>query len=246
MTELLYPPDNDYETSFSATATTVTSSDRDRCDGVVVLDKTLFYKEGGGQPADHGDLRFGASSCDVVDVQKDHGEVRHFVRGDVPSEGETVSGEIDWDRRYAHMRMHTAQHVVSWEALQLFDASTAGNQIHASKSRIDLAPVSLDDEDIKQLESAVNDVIDEDRDVVKEEMSRDVVESRVVEGRTNLELIPDSVDPLRVVEIGGVDLCPCGGTHVDRTGEIGGVRMTGVENKGAETERVRFELVSEG
>lgn len=244
MTDLLYLPDNDYQQRFEATVTD-TSNDTTSSDGYIVLDQTLFYKEGGGQPADHGEITWDDSGAHVVDVQKSHGDIRHYVDGDLPDEGIVVEGEIDWERRYKHMRMHTAQHVVSWVALQLFDASTAGNQIHADTSRLDLSPIDLDGESIAEITSAANNIVEEARAVTKQSMSRAAVEDRVEDGRTNLDLLPESVDPLRVVIIGDEDLCPCGGTHVDNTEEIGMIDVVDHENKGAETERLTFTLSEE-
>lgn len=239
MTEILYFPDNEYEAGFDATVTTTGAQGEDE---YVVLDRTLFYKEGGGQPADHGMLSWESGSADVIDVQKDHGDIRHIVDGDLPEKGTAVKGEIDWERRHMHMRMHTAQHLVSWVVLQSYDAATAGNQIHADESRIDFNPVSFDESDIAFIENRVNEYIQEDLSVSKSMMPRDDVEARVEEGRTNLDLIPDSVDPLRVVVIGDEDLCPCGGTHVSSLGELGEFSVLTTENKGAETERLRFTL----
>lgn len=235
MTELCYLPDDDYVREFDATV-------ESRGDSWVELDRTYFYKEGGGQPADHGTLSWDDESTEVVDVQKEHGVVKHYVDGPLPSEQAIVEGVIDWDRRYKHMRMHTAQHIVSWEALQLFDASTAGNQIYTDRSRIDLSPVSFDADDIQDLEAACNQRIADDLDVVKETMRRSQVEEAVDPDRTNLDLIPSSVDPLRVVRIGDEDLCPCGGTHVDSTSEVGEIVIDETENKGADTVRLYFYL----
>ncbi|MFB6204489.1 MAG: alanyl-tRNA editing protein [Candidatus Nanohaloarchaea archaeon] len=238
MTELLYLPDRNYDKEFEAEVTKTREMD-----GYIVLDRTLFYPEGGGQPADRGVISWEGEEREVTDVKKNGSEVRHFVEGDdLPEPGTEVHGTIDWDRRYKHMRMHTAQHLLSWVVLQRYGASTAGNQIHEDRSRIDFAPVEFDEGDIETIEKQVNAFIQKDLEVEKESMSRDRVESEVEEGRTNLDLIPDSVDPLRVVVIGDEDLCPCGGTHVDSLGEIGGINITNRISKGADTERIEFEL----
>lgn len=237
MTELLYMPGNEYEKEFEAEVTKSHVNE-----DYVVLDTTLFYKEGGGQPADHGTLVWDGGEAQVVDVQKDHGELRHYLDGDVPDSGTEVKGTIDWDRRYRHMRMHTAQHVISYVVLQMFDGSTAGNQIHEDYSRIDFKPVEFDEEDVKKIEKAANSIIEKDYEVEKLMQSRDIVEEEVQGGRTNLDLIPDAVDPLRIVEIGDIDMCPCGGTHVDSTGEIGEINITERRSKGSNVERLEFVL----
>ncbi|PSP36443.1 alanyl-tRNA editing protein [Halobacteriales archaeon QH_10_70_21] len=209
MTDLLYLPDSDDVTSFSATVTEAT-------DDYVVLDGTYFYPEGGGQPPDHGK----------------------------PDPGTTVEAEIDAQRRERLTRMHTAQHVVSRVVLDEYGAGTAGNQVGVERSRIDFEPADFDGADLERIERLSNEAIERDHDVVKENRPRERVEREVDEGRALLELIPDSVDPLRVVEIDGFDLCPCGGTHVGSLGEVGRVEIVDRSSKGEDTERIEFELRS--
>ena len=234
MTELAYLPDKEYKTDFSAKIVK-------RKGDYVVLDKTFFYPEGGGQPHDTGVLSWDGDEAKVVDVQKSKGKVRHFLDDQIPEDIEEIHGTIDWNRRKKHMRMHTAQHLISHIVLSEYGASTAGNQIHFDRSRIDFKPVSFDRSDIRSIEQKANKMISADHDVRKSYMSRDRIESAVEEGRTNLDLIPKKVDPLRVVEFND-DLCPCGGTHVDSLNEIGNIEITEWISKGADTERLEFEL----
>lgn len=237
MTELLYYPDNEYQKQFDSKV-----SKTREVDGYICLKETLFYKEGGGQPADQGKISWNGKEARVTDVKKKHGEVRHFIEGDFPEPGQEVHGEIDWERRYKHMRMHTAQHILSWVVINMYDATTAGNQIHEDYSRIDFEPANFSDRDIEKIEKGVNSLIEKELEVKKKEMSRELVEERVQEGRTNLDIIPDNIDPLRVVIIGDEDLCPCGGTHVDNLKEIGKIDIRNRITKGADVERLEFEL----
>ncbi|MFB6115565.1 MAG: alanyl-tRNA editing protein [Candidatus Nanohalobium sp.] len=239
MTELLYLPDNEYQKEFDAEVSKV-KEDK----GYICLKETLFYKEGGGQPADRGKISWNGGEADVVDVQKEHGEVRHYLDDfdELPEPGTEIHGEIDWERRYKHMRMHTAQHVLSWVVLNRYDASTAGNQIHEDYSRIDFEPADFSEENIEKIENQVNALIEKELEVEKKMMDRELVEERVQEGRTNLDIIPDNIDPLRVIIIGDQDLCPCGGTHVDNIDEIGKINITERKTKGADIERLKFEL----
>ena len=237
MTEQLYLPDDDYRREFDARV-----EDIDESNGTVVLDRTLFYKEGGGQPSDHGRLSFESGECRVVDVRKDHDEIRHTVEGDFPKKGATVHGELDWERRHAHMRYHTAQHVVSKVVLDEYGASTAGNRIHDDRARIDFAPAAFDEDDLRAIEERSNALIERDLPVEKENRPRATLEAETPDGRSNLDLIPDDVDPLRAVTIGDVDVCPCGGTHVDRLGELGELTIVDRSSKGADTERIEFVL----
>ena len=242
MTELRYLPDADGVTEFEATVTEAT-------DRYVVLDGTYFYPEGGGQPPDHGTITWEDGRAQVDDVSKNHGDVRHYVPewdGDPPAEGTAVRGVVDADRRDRMRRMHTAQHLVSRVVLEAFDASTVGNQIHADRSRIDFEPADFDEADTEHIETETNRLIDRDLPVAKAERPRGRVEQEVPEGRTQLDLIPDHVDPLRVVEIGDFDVCPCGGTHVDSLGEIGGVEIVDRSSKGSDVERVEFVLARAG
>lgn len=237
MTDLLYLPANEYQKEFDAKVTKSREADNYIC-----LDQTLFYKEGGGQPADHGKIRWDNGEAELVDVQRKHGEVRHYLEGDIPEPDTEVNGVIDWERRYKHMRMHTAQHVVSWVVLNMYNASTAGNQIHEDYSRIDFKPADFDEADVEKIEKAANALIKKELKVEKKMMSRDRVEAKVEEGRTNFDIIPDKIDPLRIVTIGEEDICPCGGTHVDNIEEIGEINIIDRKTKGAGVERIEFKL----
>jgi len=238
MTDLLYLPDDDQTTTFTAAVTEATTD-------YIVLDGTYFYPEGGGQPADHGTIEWDGGQAAVDGARKNHGDVRHQVKeveGDLPDPGTTVTGQVDEDRRDRLTRMHTAQHVVSRVVLDEYGATTAGNQVSPDRSRIDFEPVSFDDDDLELIQRRSNEAIEQDYQVRKENRPRDRVEANVDEGRALLDLIPDSVDPLRVVEIEEFDMCPCGGTHVTSLGEIGRVEITDLTSKGDETERITFEL----
>ncbi|MEF8880350.1 MAG: alanyl-tRNA editing protein [Candidatus Nanohaloarchaea archaeon] len=237
MTELLYYPDNEYQKEFEAKVQKSHSGK-----SYITLNQTLFYKEGGGQPADTGKVTWGDKEASVTDVQRKQGEIRHYIDGELPEPDQEIHGEIDWERRYKHMRMHTAQHIVSWIVLNMYDASTSGNQIHEDYSRIDFEPVEFDERDVEKIENGANSLIQKALKVEKKEMERELVEEQMTEGRTNLDLIPDHVNPLRVIEIGGEDICPCGGTHVDNLDEIGEINIIERKSKGANVERLKFEL----
>lgn len=237
MTELLYLPDNEYQKEFD----TEVVKTREK-DGYIVLDKTLFYKKGGGQPCDKGKIYWNGEESEVSKVRKEDGEVRHYIKGKVPDKGTEIHGEIDWERRYKHMRMHTAQHVISWVVLNMYDGSTAGNQIHEDYSRIDFEPADFTETHVEKIEKAANSLIKKELKVEKEFRDRETVEEEIQEGRSNLEIIPDGIDPLRIVIIGGEDICPCGGTHVDNLDEIGEINIMNRKSKGSNKERLEFEL----
>ncbi len=240
-TELLYlsAMDRAYERSFDAQIVK-------RGDGYVVLDRSLFYPEGGGQECDTGMLSFAGGEARVVRVEK-KGIVRHLLDR-MPSEGVVdVHGAIDWPRRHAHMRMHTSQHLISGLVYDLFGGvRTVGNQIHADRSRIDFRPARFTDEDMKRIEDETNQVLAKRLPVRIVFEHRSDLEKRVKPDRANLDLLPAHVQDLRVIEIEGLDACPCGGTHVRNLEEIGRVRMLGKTSKGAETLRIEYELEPAG
>lgn len=213
----------------------------------VVLDATHFYPEGGGQPADRGTLS-GTARWPVLDVQKTD-EVYHTVEGDGPNVGERVIGGIDWDRRYAHMRYHTAQHLLSALLLEEYDAPTTGNQLYADHARLDCAYERFTDKDLADIETRMNELIEEARDVRWHTFGRERAEAELDLERTRLDLLPDSITEVRIVEIGDprtvFDRVACAGTHVSNTEEIGRVEVTGRETRGPDEERVEFVLEDE-
>ena len=207
----------------------------------VILDQTAFYAEGGGQPYDTGFLRWDGGEAKVLRVTKEKGIVRHVVDR-IPAV-DAVHGVVDWERRYAHMRMHTSQHLMSGLVYRIFAARTVGNQIHADRSRTDFQPANFTTDDLKRIEGECNAVIASGADVRIFEEDRVVVENKI-DDRALLDLIPQSVRRLRVIEVGKADYCPCGGTHVKNVREIGRVHVLGKRSKGKETDRVEYELLS--
>lgn len=222
-------------------ATTATDTSRPW----LLLDRTAFYAEGGGQPSDVGRLAWDGGEARVRHVSK-KGAVKHEVEGELPSQGAVVHGEIDWDLRHRHMRMHTSQHLLSALVWQRLKAATVGNQIGAAESRVDFA-TKFDAATLKDLENAANELLSRDLPVRITEEDRAVVEQRTGE-RALLALVPQSVRRLRIVEIldpergATVDVCPCAGTHVMRTGEIGRMEILGRETKGEGKDRVTYLL----
>lgn len=211
----------------------------------LLLDRTAFYAEGGGQPSDVGRLAWDGGEARVRFVSK-KGAVKHEVEGELPAQGVVVRGEIDWDLRHRHMRMHTSQHLLSALVWQRVKAATVGNQIGAAESRVDFA-TKFDASTLKDLENAANELLSRNLPVRITEEDRAVVEKRTGD-RALLALVPQSVRRLRIVEIldpergATVDVCPCAGTHVMRTGEIGTMEILGRETKGEGKDRVTYLL----
>ena len=209
--------------------------------GIVELDRTAFYPLGGGQPSDKGGLKWNNGSVEVNDVRKKN-RIRHMVEGELPEIGESVEGTIDWTRRYAHMKMHTAQHVVSAVVDNMHGARTVGNQIGNNKSRIDFDPLHLNDAEISELEAEISKEMKKDHQITITEAEREDLEQNPLV-RVNMNLLPPSVKTLRVITIGDLDICPCAGTHVKSTKEIGEVKFKNRENKGKGKQRLAYELI---
>lgn len=219
-------------------------------EGRVVLDGTHFYPTGGGQPNDTGSLSFDGGEAAVTDVRKKD-TIYHHLDGDVPAEGATVTGELDWDRRHAHMRYHTAQHLLSAVLLDEFDAPTVGNQLYADRARLDAEYPKFSGTDLADVEARMNELVENELPVDTYTMDRDVAEAELDTERTRIDLLPASISELRIVEIGGkgpdgtddpFDRTACAGTHVADTGEVGEVTVTGRTTQGSDTERVEFTL----
>ncbi|WP_255150463.1 alanyl-tRNA editing protein [Halorarius halobius] len=215
-------------------------------DDRVVLDRTGFYPEGGGQPADHGTLTAGDREWDVTDVQKQDTVYHHLA--DPPAEGTAVTGRVDRERRRAHSRYHTAQHLLSAVLLDEYDAQTRGNQLYADRARIDVEHEGFTETHLADVETRMNDLVERDCDVRWYTMDRERAESDLDPDRTRIDLLPDSITELRIVEIRDgddvFDRTACAGTHVTATGEIGSVTVEGRETGGSGRERIRFTIDS--
>ena len=214
-------------------------------DNKIVLDQTLFYPLGGGQNWDLGTIDGPNGEMNVIEV-RGRDTIHHTIEDTFELEiGDEVSGTIDFERRYAHMKMHTAQHLVSGIAYEMFDGvRTVGNQIHTEKSRIDFKPIQFTEDMLLELQSAVNEKIQLGLEVTDSQMTRDEINSIMPQERTNMDLLPSFIDDLRVVTIGDKqDLCPCAGTHVRNISEIKGIEFIGKKSKGKGTQRVTYKLI---
>ena len=213
-------------------------------DGVwVSLDRTYYYPQGGDQPADHGTLSSGPVIMDVVDVSG-KGGVRHKLQttDDISElQGTKLLATIDVERRNELCRMHTAQHLISAVADEFWGGRTVGNQIHLQRTRIDLG---FDDRDLfnqDQLQEAVNEYVDADLPVTMAFQERsELIENPLV--RVNMNMIPQHIENLRVITIDGVDICPCAGTHVNSTSQIGNIVIDKIRSKGSGKLRVEYRL----
>jgi misacylated tRNA(Ala) deacylase len=215
-----------------------------RDDGVV-LDRTVFYARGGGQPGDTGAIRWGAGVARVTDTIKSDGEIVHVLdpEGPVPRQGAAVTAELDWDRRHRLMRTHTALHALSGVIFSEYGAKvTGGNMGDDGTARMDFELDQLSQDLGREIEEELNTRLALDVPVTLSFLPRSEALSDPDLIRTKVSLIPESVDPIRVIDIVGIDKQADGGTHVRRTGEVGRVRVVKTESKGKGFKRMRIRL----
>lgn len=238
MTELLYQTDS-YLKEFDTTITAVDAETR-----TVVLDRTAFYPGGGGQPNDTGQLTWGGKVYPVEKVKKQGADVYHFLGGDepLPEPGAQVHGQIDWDHRYQLMRTHTALHVLCGTVFRDYGALVTGGNMEPGKGRMDFEFERLQGELVGEIEAAVNQEVEAERDVRVMILPREEAFQIPDLIRTKINLLPEGISEVRTVEIVGLDLQADGGTHVRNTSEIGKVRVVDYKSKGAINKRIYIEV----
>ena len=214
-------------------------------DGAVALDRTAFYPTGGGQPHDTGML----GGARVVDVRKDDDQIWHVLDGPalgggtMPVVGDTVEGHIDWTRRHALMRTHSALHVLCGVIWNEWRVPVTGGNMEPLSARMDFEFDPLPEGFGPKVEELVNAEIAADRLIVVSFLSRTTALADADLIRTKVNLIPESVEEIRVVDIVGLDKQADGGTHVRSTSEIGRFRVVKTESKGKNNKRLRVEIL---
>ncbi|MGQ0824169.1 MAG: alanyl-tRNA editing protein [Actinomycetota bacterium] len=230
MTELLYLRDA-YLLEFGATVAAV--------DGArVALDRTAFYPTGGGQPHDVGTL----DGTPVVEVRKEGDAVWHTLDGAVPDVGATVTGVVEWGRRHQLMRTHSAMHVLCGVIWNEWGKAVTGGNMEPLEARMDFEFEPLPEGFAPRVQDLVNAEIAADRPIEVEFLPRDIALKDDDLIRTKVNLIPDSVTEIRVVDIVGLDKQADGGTHVRSTGEIGRFEVVKTESKGKGNKRLRVRV----
>jgi alanyl-tRNA synthetase len=227
--------ENSYKSSFKAKV--VAKID----EKAVVLDQTEFYPEGGGQLADHGELKFGHGKVKVVDVQKFGGRIVHFLAEPIDASVEAVEGEIDWQRRQNLMRHHTGTHVLLGAARRVLGEHVwqAGAQKEVDSSRLDITHYQqITPKEREKIEKLANQTILRDLPVRINWMAREKAEAKYGYRLYQGGAVPGS--KIRVVRIVGWDAEACGGTHVKRTGEIGVFRIEKIDRLQDGVERIIF------
>jgi misacylated tRNA(Ala) deacylase len=232
-----------YARSITATVRHVEGEDAP----LIVLDRTIFYPGGGGQPADRGVLLRAADgrTWTVRAARKAGSEIAHELEpdGDPPAVGDTLQVDIDWARRFALMRTHTALHALCGVVWRDHGAQVTGGNMEPGSGRMDFEFESMSGDLVDSIEAAVNRELAAERDVRVAVLPR--AEAFAIPDliRTKINLLPDGIEQIRTIEIVGLDLQADGGTHVANTREVGQIRVTGYESKGRINKRIRIELI---
>ena len=232
MTEKLF-----IENSYTKSESSVV---RESYQNEVILDKTIFYPIGGGQPSDTGTFRWGNKEAKIVNSysNQDNSIVHIVNEGDpIPILGESIDISIDWKKRYLHMRMHTGLHLLG----SILKYGVTGGNISAQKSRLDFD--MEDPVDKEYVNTELEKLVDADHPISSSWITQEELRNNPEIIRTMSVKPPSNAKKIRLVKIGNIDLQPCGGTHVNSTAEVGKIRVKKVEKKGKRNRRVSIELV---
>jgi misacylated tRNA(Ala) deacylase len=227
-----------YATEFDARVTEV-DADHHR----IRLDRTAFYPTGGGQPYDLGTVETSAGDLAVSAVRREAGAIWHVVEGDLPDPGAEVRGVIDWTRRHQLMRTHTALHILCGVIWADYSIPVTGGNMEPMRGRLDFPFPAMSADLGATVERRINEEIAKAHEIVVDFLPRSVADTDPALIRTSANLIPLEIDPLRVIDIVGLDRQADGGTHVLSTAEVGGVRVAGTESKGKDNKRIRIEVL---
>lgn len=238
MTEKIYST-RAYERAMDAS---VVRTDVD--DNRVLLDRTVFYPGGGGQPHDVGDLWVGDDRLHVVRVTADRDGVWHWIEGGLPGVGTAVQGELDWERRYRLMRTHTAMHAMCGIIWRRYQVPVTGGNMEAGEGRLDFELPEWDPGHKPEVEAELNAELADRLRVEVSFLPREEADKDPSLIRTKVSLLPQGLREVRVIDIVGLDRQADGGTHVDSTGEVGTLTLGTVKSKGRGFRRFRFTLDS--
>jgi misacylated tRNA(Ala) deacylase len=230
MAKLLFQEDG-YLKQFSAIVTAIE-------EGAIALDQTAFYPGGGGQPCDYGQIRVASKDLPVKGVRRSEGEVWHQIAGPIPEVGTEVWCEIDWARRYALMRTHTAMHILCGVIWRDYEASVTGGNMKPLHGRMDFEFEHMKRELVAEIEVKINKEVASARDVRIKILPREEAFKIPDLIRTKINLLPKGIQQVRIVEIEGLDLQADGGTHVANTREVGTIKIVDYKSKGKINKRL--------
>lgn len=214
----------------------------------VVLDRTVFYPAGGGQPSDRGTLRRprDGAAWAVITASKVDGEIAHQLEptDSPPSVDDDIEATLDWHRRYTLMRTHTALHILCGVVWRDWGAQVTGGNMEPGAGRMDFEFERLSGDLVGEIEARVNHEVEAARDIKVANLPREEAFAIPDLIRTKINLLPPGITEVRTIEIVGLDLQADGGTHVANTREVGPIRVVGYESKGRINKRIRIELTS--
>jgi misacylated tRNA(Ala) deacylase len=238
MSILIYQTDS-YLRSFDASVTAVDEENR-----AFSLDQTAFYPGGGGQPADSGTLSVENIVYPVKRAKKVSEDVFHFIASEdnLPTVGAAAHGQIDWEYRYQLMRTHTAMHILCGVIFRDYGASVTGGDMQPLKGRMDFEFETMRKELVEEIEQAVDQEVANARPVRVQIMPRAEAFRIPDLIRTKINLLPEGIEEVRIVEIEGLDLQADGGTHVNNTSEVGQFRIVNYKSKGKINKRIYVEI----
>jgi misacylated tRNA(Ala) deacylase len=240
MTDLIYQMDS-YIKDFTACITKI-----DPENNAIILDRTAFYPGGGGQPADTGTIKVNDTLLAVKKARKIGPDVLHIISGEFefPEPGKEVSGELDWERRYQLMRTHTAMHILCGVIFRDYGASVTGGSMEPMAGRMDFEFETMRKELVQAIEAAINKEVENGRPLRVDILPREEAFQIPDLIRTKINLLPEGIQEVRVVEIEGLDLQADGGTHVNNTAEVGQIEVTDYKSKGKINKRIYVRLVA--
>lgn len=212
----------------------------------VVLDRTAFYPGGGGQPADTGLLQdLGGREWRVTGMRKEDGRLLHLLdpaATSLPAVGDQVTGTLDWERRYKLMRTHTALHILCGVVFRDYGARVTGGNMDVEKARMDFELSDFGPERAVEIEQKANAEIEAAREIRVRSLPREEAFAIPDLIRTKINLLPEGIQEVRIVQIVGLDLQADGGTHVTNTSYVGGIEITGTRSKGKNNKRLEIVL----
>ena len=208
----------------------------------VVLDQTIFYPGGGGQPSDNGKLILENNEYLVKGVKRIDGQIVHLIEGAKPEINSEVDSIIDWDKRYKLMRTHTALHILCGVIWRDYSASVTGGDMKPLAGRMDFELEEMSADFSKEVEEKINREVSEKRNIKIYQLPREEAFQIPDLIRTKINLLPKGIEFVRIVDIQGLDLQADGGTHVHNTSEVGYIKMIGHESKGKSNKRLRIEV----
>ncbi|KQC09550.1 MAG: Ala-tRNA(Pro) hydrolase [Candidatus Cloacimonas sp. SDB] len=236
MSKLLYLEDS-YLKKFQARVIKVNYENK-----YIVLDRTAFYPAGGGQPCDFGTIEFDGITSNITMVKRIEEEICHYLDGVIPEIDSSITGILDWERRYNLMRTHTALHIMSAVVWRDYQVLVTGGNMEPLSGRLDFEFEHLTQQIVTEIEEKVNTEIAQGKIVSSRTISREEANKIPDLIRTKVNLLPDSLKQIRVVEIEGLDLQADGGTHVNNTSEIGKFRIVKFKSKGKINKRIKIEI----